>query len=277
MKFTAYFMQGCCRPRPGALAAALVVSLLAGAPPGAGADPWRVRSAAGLPDWVSVSGSHRTRYETLDGQFRATRNGGDQVIAFRTLLLTELRFEPLRIGVEIIDSRATLDDRGTAISTTVVNPVELLQGYIAWDAHGLLREGDHSTVRAGRLAIDVGSRRLVARSLYRNTINTFTGVEWQWRGSAGERFQAFYTLPVNRKPNTVAALLDDDIEFDEEDGEVRFWGVYYRLPDLSHGHAAELFVLGLDEDDGGGRATRNRELYTPGFRVWRALLASPLR
>lgn len=249
----------------------LFVSLLPlpGLAESAAAGPWRLASAAGLPDWLHVSGSHRTRYESLDDQFRAGRSGGDQMLALRTIVLTELRGEGLRAGVEIIDSRGFLDDAGSPVNTTMINPAELLQGYLAWDAKDLLAPGSTSTLRAGRLTLDVGSRRLVARSLYRNTINTFTGVEWQWRGDAGQHFQAFYTLPVNRKPDTAAALVDNDIEFDEEDEEVRFWGLYYRPSPLLENHHLEVYLLGLHEDDSPGRATRNRELYTPGLRFWK--------
>lgn len=233
------------------------------------ARPWRLANAAALPSWLNVSGSHRTRYESLDDQFRAAMNGSDQVVAMRTLVLAELEFDALGFGLEVIDSRADLADHGSVSSTTIVNPVELLQGYLAWQATGLLTPGDHSELRVGRLTIDVGSRRIVARSLYRNTINTFTGFEWHWRGSGKRRFQAFYTLPVNRKPNTPRALLDNDIEFDEEDLEVRLWGLYYAFEALPNELLGELFFFGLDERDASGRPTRNRELYMPGLRVYR--------
>ncbi|MEE2984482.1 MAG: alginate export family protein [Pseudomonadota bacterium] len=231
--------------------------------------PWRVDTAASLPDWLSISGSHRTRYASLDGQFRVALNGGDQTVALRTILLTEIKFDKLRFGVEVIDSRAHLNDHGSTLRTTLINPVELLQGYVTWHASNLFSPGDRSDIRAGRLTLDVGSRRLVARSLYRNTINTFAGVEWNWRGAAGRRFQAFYTLPVNRKPNTRADLLDNTIEFDEEDVEVRFWGIYYAFAELRAALRGEVFFLGLNEHDADGRSTRNREYYMPGLRIYR--------
>jgi hypothetical protein len=246
------------------LAALLVLSAEASAK-----QPWRLVSAADLPAWLHVSGSHRTRYETLDNQFRSVRQGGDQMLALRSILLTELRLDPLRIGVELIDSRAYLDDSGTPLSTTMVNPGELLQGYVAWTQRDVFQVGSESTLRVGRLTLDVGSRRFVARSLYRNTINTFTGAEWRWHGSRGNHLQVFYTLPVNRKPNTATALRNNDVEFDEEHGEVRFWGLYYDFGRLAAGHRGEVYLLGLDENDAGQRPTRNRELYTPGFRIYR--------
>ncbi|HEX9647505.1 MAG TPA: hypothetical protein VGB88_08410, partial [Alphaproteobacteria bacterium] len=95
------------------------------------AGPWRLAEAAGLPDWLSVTGTHRIRYETLDGQFRAGGKGGDQVLALRTTVLGELRFDGVRIGAELEDSRIELADKGTPLSTSLVNALELLQGYVA--------------------------------------------------------------------------------------------------------------------------------------------------
>ena len=235
----------------------------------AAAPRWRFDAALAIPHWLSVSGSQRTRYEILDKQFRSGRQGGDQMLALRTMLLTELRFGQWRTGAEFIDSRAFLDDAGTPLTTSMVNPGELLQAYIAWHKPDLFHDGDSSDLRVGRLTLDVGSRRLVARSKYRNTINTFTGFEWRWRGAGSNNFQAFYTLPVNRKPNTQGALQDNDVEFDEEDAQVRFWGLYYAFGELACGHRGEIFLLGLDENDAGQRRTRNRELYTPGLRFYR--------
>ncbi len=246
-----------------------MIMLAAAAPRAPAAAPWRLATAADLPPWLHLSGSHRTRYETLGGQFRAARDGGDQMLALRTIILTELRGEALRAGIEIIDSRAFLDDSGSPLSTTMINPAELLQGYLAWSRDDVLLAGDHSELRAGRLTLDVGSRRLVARSLYRNTINTFTGVEWRWSDAQGRSLQAFYTLPVNRKPNTFDALHDNRIEFDEEDTEVRLWGLHYDLALMPGGHRGDVYLLGLNEADADGRPTRNRELYTPGLRLYR--------
>ena len=251
----------------------LLAALVLWAGPHAAADtetgPWRLASAAKLPQWLHLAGTHRIRYETLDGQFRAGRGGGDQTLALRTTFLAELRGEALRAGVEMVDSRGYFNDAGSLLNTTLINPAELLQGYLAWDAEDLLAPGSKSTLRAGRLTIDAGSRRLVARNRYRNTINTFTGVEWQWQGAGGQLFQTFYTRPVTRKPRGAAALLDNDIEFDEEADDVRFWGVFYRFAKPDSKRRLELFLYGLDEDDSSDLATRNRELYTPGPRFWK--------
>ncbi len=92
------------------------------------AGPWRLSNATGLPDWLDISGTQRTRYETLDGQFRAGRSGGDQMLAFRTTLRLEAKSERFSLVGEVIDSRQELADSGTpaTVLITSVNTVELL-------------------------------------------------------------------------------------------------------------------------------------------------------
>jgi len=238
--------------------------------------PWRLDQSIGLPNWLQVSFEHRTRYETLDQQYRGTvngqaGNGGDQVLAFRTLVHAKADLEYVRLGAEMMDSRIELVDAGSASSTTrltpgIANPLELLQAYIEVPVSNIGAEDSYALLRAGRITMDVGSRRLVARNRFRNTINAFTGLDWQWQ-SGNRKFRAFYTLPVNR-------MVEDDIKdnkpaFDQERTERRFWGIYYSQPLLTQEDKGEFFLFGLDEEDGQNFATKDRELYTFGFRLWR--------
>ena len=87
--------------------------------------PWRLGRELDLPQWLEVSGEQRTRYESLDGQFRAGRNGGDQALTFRTSLLTQLKGESGRIVTEILDARQYLSDDGSPIDATMVNALDV--------------------------------------------------------------------------------------------------------------------------------------------------------
>lgn len=239
--------------------------------------PVKLDRLIGLPDWLSVSFEHRLRYEALDEQYRktvngVTGNGGDQALVFRSLVHAKVDMGFMRIGAEMIDSRIELVDQGSAdsstkLTTSIANPFELLQAYVELPMNNLLVQGSESLLRAGRITMNVGSRRFVARNRYRNTINAFTGMDWQWK-SADKMVRAFYTLPVHR-------LVDGDIKdnkprLDEEDSDIRFWGVYYSQALFSPVDNGEVFLFGLDETDATDRATKQRDLYTYGLRFWRS-------
>ncbi|GAB4366327.1 MAG: hypothetical protein Kow0060_23890 [Methylohalobius crimeensis] len=131
-----------------------------------------------VPDWITFSVNHRTRYETLNNTFRAHTSGDDQILAFRTLVLGEIRFRGFRLGGEMEDSRIALDSPGTPVNTTLVNQVELLQAYLAWESRDVFGSGLDLGVKGGRLTMDFGSRRLIARNRFRNTLNGFDGIDF---------------------------------------------------------------------------------------------------
>lgn len=229
--------------------------------------PWRLDTALATPAWLTLSGEHRSRLEILDGQFRQAGSGGDQALVFRTLLRAGLDFDRLGLFAEMQDSRATLVDVGSPLSTTVVNPLELLQAHIRLRAPDLFLAGSATELRAGRLTMDLGKRRLVARNRFRNTINNFTGVDVEWTGPGRTRLRAFFVLPVERRVGET--LLDAGAAFDSEDDEVSFAGLYGGRTGLPAGGEAELYLLYLDEADSADRPTRNRRLWTAGGRLWR--------
>jgi hypothetical protein len=218
-----------------------------------------------LPPWLYVSASHRTRYETLTTQFRSKGTGGDQQLAIRTLLAIGVKTSDFSFILEGGDSRAFFDDTDSPISTTMVNPAELIQGYLMWEHRDLLKKGDRSSLQVGRLTLDVASRRLVARSKFRNTTNTFSGAEWKLKNAQGNELQLFYTLPINRSPKASYDLKNNHIEFDTPSGRTQFWGISYTNKTLLKNHQLNLYGLRLDEKDSKKMPTANRKLFTAGF------------
>ena len=230
----------------------------------AGNQPWRIDRA--LPDWISITAKHRTRYEFLDDEFRAGTRGDREILVMRTLLHTRLKLhERLWLGAEVEDSRAEVNG-DTFLNTTIVNAVELLRAYLEFNHDDVL--GGKLKAQAGRLTMDVGSRRFVARNRYRNTINGFTGIDIDWKSQEGTELRAFWTLPVRRQPASFAQLRDNKIQDDEEDFDLQFWGVY-AATQITENDRGEVFLFGLHEKNEPNRATRTRELFTPGFRVLR--------
>lgn len=229
--------------------------------------PWRMAPALGSPAWVRVELEHLLRFEHLADDFRADAEGDVTALSLRTVLLAEVTSDSVRAGVEIEDSRVFASD-GLVFTTALVNPVELLQAYVGGASEDALREGDHFDVRLGRITLDLGSRRLVSRNLFRNTINGFTGVDATWTSPAGHGVRGFAVLPVTRLPDEAARLKDLDVELDEENSDALLWAAAYATPMLAGETHLEAFVLGFHERDG-ELATRDRQLVTGSLRWFR--------
>jgi len=230
--------------------------------------PFRLQEALKLPDWLSVSVQSRYRYETLDGQFRAGGQGGDQALLMQTTALLEAGSKQARLGLEMIDARAVLDDSGTPLDTTTVGAADLLQAYGVFKFDNLANLNGANELRLGRQTIDFGSRRLLARNRFRNTINAFTGADWKFAANDGWSSEVFVAAPLVRLPGDKPSLLNDDAAWDEEDFGTVFWLIGVRSAPLLAKARLEAYVMGLHESDE-VFATRNRNIVTPGFRFFR--------
>lgn len=248
-----------------------LAALVAGAPAAPAAEgPWRLGEAAGAPSWLEVGGTYRLRWEGLSDHLRPGREGSDELLASRLLVAVRVGDERLFGRLELQDSRAFLDDADTPLGTDDVNAAEVLQAHLGLGRSGVLREGDRLELLAGRMTLDVGSRRLVARNRFRNTLNGFTGVHGAWSGGDGEpALQAFFLLPVDRRPTARERLDDNEVENDREGSAVRFWGLHLAEPRLATDLRGEAYVFGLREEDHPGFATADRRLVTAGGRLLR--------
>ncbi len=187
--------------------------------------------------------------------------------AMRTLLMSRFKAEPGQAVVELIDSRRYLADEGSPIDTTQVDAFDVLQAHVQYDA-GEIIPGGTNTLRAGRQTVDLGSRRLVARNAFRNTINAFTGLDWLWEADGGGWVRAFYFLPVRRLPEDRPSLLDNDVVLDSQTFDSsRFGGVYGEVPGLPSRVRLEAYYLHAHDEP--SIRTRARDLHTPGLRLFR--------
>ncbi|WP_254503034.1 alginate export family protein, partial [Salmonella enterica] len=87
--------------------------------------------------------------------------------------------------VELFDSRVWGDNSGTPVTTNEVNTLEPVQAYVAAGLDGALGRGTKLTLTAGRMTLNLGSRRLVAADDYRNTTNGYTGVRADFAAPQG--------------------------------------------------------------------------------------------
>jgi len=230
---------------------------------------WNLHDALKLPEWLSMSVEQRTRYETMDGTFKAGSKGGDQQIPLQTTLWLEAHMNSFRLGTEFMDARALSSDSGTGVNNTMVDTWDFLQAYGAWSDQNVAYSGLGAEVVAGRQTINLGSRRLVARNVFRNTLNSFTGVKLRVIDYGNWQFTGFVTAPVNRLPTSSAALLNNQQVFDRENTNTWFSGGFLELYELGWGINSEVYLYHLAEGNSTtGAPSRSRQYFTPGTRFF---------
>ena len=231
-----------------------------------------------LPDWLKISGEARVRYESLDGQFRAGGRGGDQALAFRALILAEAQFDPVTFGIELQDSRKELNDPGSTLSASLVNPLDVLQAYASFDLSGTglatALKQDKARLKLGRQTLDIGGRRILERADMANALLNFTGAYWQSSNARGDAWNVVAVVPVGRLPQDRSSLEKNVLQADREEWSRLLLGVHYRranlLGDLLPQTSGELFVFRLKEHDTSRTNTPNRDYSQPGFRLFRS-------
>lgn len=222
--------------------------------------PIRIDDYIGGPDYLRFSGQHRTRFESLNGQFRtgSTRNTEDQ-LHNRSILRVDYTRNEWGAVLEGLDGRAFGTHDDSFANTTTVNTLDILQASASY-AFG---EGHKVTV--GRFTMDVGSRRLVARNKYRNTINSFNGVRWDYQNKDdGYEAGAFWTMPTIRRPSDRMMLVDNDHDWDRQSTDYQFFGAH-ATKRIDEGSTGQVYLFGLDDS----RGMNDDKLWTIGGRYYR--------
>lgn len=219
-------------------------------------EPIRLDNWIGGPSWIKFSGQHRTRFESLNGQFRssALRNTEDQLFN-RSILRADIDTDSIDAVLEGMDARAFGTKADSFANTTTVNTFDVLQANVVFPV------GDgHLTV--GRYTMDIGSRRLSARNKYRNTINSFNGFRYDKTDEDGNKLRVFWNMPTIRRPSARMELVDNEHDWDRQSSDLQFYGVHATrvLSKDSHG---EMYLLGLNDNRDG---SADRDLLTTGVR-----------
>lgn len=215
-----------------------------------------------------VAGESRARLEFLGNQFRAGFGGGDQALAFRTLVAFERDAGPFTAALEFQDARHYLDDDGSPLSTGLVAAADVLQAYGRLEA-----EVSDMPLRLtlGRQTLDIGSRRQLERGEFANVILNYTGL-YAVLGAGRDEWHVVYVVPVATLPDDVASLRRNRLAADREQWNRRVGGVHWIRQDAAPatvpGLVAEAYLYTLDEDDSRRFRTPNRHYATPGLRLY---------
>lgn len=169
-------------------------------------------------DWLNIGLDSRTRYEYRINSYvpRANTTGiGDAaqrqyypytpwLVRTRGYVGVKDILDPFRFVIEFQDSRAF--NSIYQLQGQDINETELIQGFgelylknaLGTDPKG---QGRALSVRVGRMAFEIGSRRLIARNEFRNTTNNFEGVRvrlGEWKNDVD--LDSFALRPVIRYP-----------------------------------------------------------------------------
>lgn len=218
----------------------------------------------------SIDATTRARLEVIGGQFRPGAAADDVFVSFRTTVAAKAELGPVALGGEIVDARGYGQRDGSSVRTSEVNALEPIQAYVAYRASDAFAKGATATVTAGRFALDIGSSRLVSRTDFPNTVQSYLGGLVDWRSKGKDRVLAFWAKPFSTLPDAVADIEDNKVELDRAGGNITFFGASAMAAKAFGNVSAELYAYRLAEDDRGTRATRNRHLVTTGLRLRRA-------
>ncbi len=201
-----------------------------------------VKTATHLPDWIDLGFENRTRFESYDHPWRANQaiGGGstDAQLALRSRARIGLGGNgPFRFLFEGQDARALSNDEpGDFKNVTTVNQFDILQLLGSLTINNVLGSGLRTDLHFGRMTMDFGMRRFVARNDFRNTTNAFDGVHWQIGEGQTWRFRAFLVEPVLRKFE----------QPDEQTAKSVFWGAYVESAHLPWFNA-NAYYFGLND------------------------------
>ena len=219
--------------------------------------PRILHGALGLPEWLDVAVEQRTRFEYLDGPFRPGEAESQSQYPQRTRLRVGVDAPAgFRFLAELQDAR-TWGDGPDDFTGGEIDKLSFAQLFASWTGR-FPRTGLRADVHLGRMSLDFGSRRLVARNSFRNTTNAFDGVHLQLGDGVRWRVRSFFVW---------TARLDPRYFEDANQGPQRLWGAYFedkRIPWLGF----ELYYFGLHDRVASG-STVGRSYQTFGARALR--------
>ena len=214
-----------------------------------------LRALANTPQWLDIGLSQRVRFESLTNNFRKDQETNISGTALRSRLRFGADWKVLRFLVEAQNSTDVGESAGLSdtLNSSLFSNDRLLQAFVAVKLDNAFGTGLRTDVHVGRITMDFGDRRLIARNEFRNTTNTFQGVHWNLAEEKAWRTRAFIVTPVAETFGVLQPVED-----------TLFWGVQYedrRKPWMLF----DLYYFGIN---GRGAVSQQRNFGTYGARYF---------
>ncbi len=200
-----------------------------------------------LPEWVDVGVDFRVRPELMTNPFRKGEFGTTEQLPLRTRFRMGLTGNIFRFLLEFQDSRSIGADEGEVgveegvlIDEALTNEAEIQQIFVSATLDNLFGLGLRNVLHFGRINMDFGHRRLIARSRFRNTTNAFDGLHWNLGKGDQWRVRTFLVRPAPRTFGVFNQLFDQD--------ETLFWGTHFESNHITT-LRTNLYYYGLNDVD----------------------------
>lgn len=193
-----------------------------------------------FPGWMTLGGSIRNRLEYLDGQFRRGLAQFDRQWPIRTRFLFSIhdRFDPIRFTFEYQDARAYLTRANSNVGTSHVDENEIQQVHLDWYSADWMGSGLVSDLQFGRVNMDLGLGRWIARNNFRNSTSAYDGIYWKLGDNpAGLMSNFFAVYPSDIYPKSLNPFFHHNENF--------MSGAYVLLPRFRGARAHRLELNGI--------------------------------
>jgi len=220
--------------------------------------PRYLSAALNTPEWLDLGFVNRIRREGFDYPFTAGQEGNTWAWDQRTRFRVTTKWKVFRSELEFQGANSSEDTGTDVVGTSTFNAANVQQLFVSMTLLNFWETGLRTDVHVGRINMDIGSRRLVARSRFPNTSQSFDGFHWRLADTNQWFIRAFFSEVVSDDNNTNRLALFTN-------GGNYFWGLSYENSHFSWART-QLYYYGRDEEEKDGGTERKHS--TLGIRVY---------
>ncbi len=215
-------------------------------------------AALNTPEWLDLGMTARVRREGFDVPFQADQDGNTWQWATRSRFRASARWKAWRAHLEFQGSTSGEESATDVVGTSTFNAGNLQQLFIGFTQANVWGTGLRTDVHVGRINLDIGSRRLVARSHFGNSSQAFDGFHWNLNNKGLWHFRAFFSEIVLQTDTTDRLGMFTN-------SDALFWGISYETYQLPWSRI-HLYYFGTDADGEDGREGRTHSTF--GLRLY---------
>ncbi len=225
-----------------------------------------------LPVWASLAVEERVRYENYSTPWINGNVRGQWSVPMQTVVFGEVRpTDNLRFSAEFWDARQWGPQDPNKITAAMVNTLNFSQIYMAAIERGILDSAIDAELKLGQMTMLLGSSRLISRYSFRNTQQSYVGVQSRLRENQGQwELLTFANVPEELLPQSTSGLLSNSAVWNRPMSDAYFAGYFLTHKLGPQDHLESYFyslARGLD-------GTGHQEVQTPGVRLYREVQKS---